>query len=104
MDGSPYRRFVSAKLDWQGKGSENSFASKHLARSESLGLNVVAFRLTYSSSGPGVFTWTVRVKGELFTAKFFGAAKLFTAGCGELAGLSSPSVNNFGGTIRLSEP
>jgi hypothetical protein len=51
-----------------------------------------------------VFTWTVRVKGELFTAKFFGAAKLFTAGCGELAGLSSPSVNNFGGTIRLSEP
>ena len=47
-----------------------------------------------------MFTWTVRVKVELFTAKFFGGAKLFTAGGGELAALSSPSVNNFGGTIR----
>ena len=47
-----------------------------------------------------MFTWTVRVKAGLFTAKFFGGAKLFTAGCGELVGLSSPSVNNFGGTIR----
>ena len=47
-----------------------------------------------------MFTWTLRVKMELFTAKFFGGAKLFTVGCGELAGLSSPAVNNFGGTIR----
>jgi hypothetical protein len=30
-----------------------------------------------------VFTWILRVKVELFTAIFFGGAKLFTIGCGE---------------------
>jgi len=59
------------------------------------------FRAQHSSSGPGVFTWIVRVKVKLFTVNFLSAAKLFTVSCGEwFLRLSLPPMNNFGGTIR----
>jgi hypothetical protein len=92
------------KRDCGRKALEYSFASRHLARSESLVLNVV--RLGFDIRLPGQACSPLFWRNGSFSQIIFAAtAKLFTVGCGdECAALTWPPMNNFGRPIRVRFP
>src|SRR2546430_4258064 len=102
-DGSTYRGSSLTSLHLQAKGSEYSFATRRRAPERKSPNKRRDVGVRNSSSGPCVLSLSIEPKCDLLTKHFRATAKVIHSWLRwSKPPLSSPTVNNFGGTISAA--
>src|SRR2546423_5927139 len=101
--GSTYRGSSLTSLHLQAKGSEYSFATRRRAPERKSPNKRRDVGVRNSSSGPCVLSLSIEPKCDLLTKHFRATAKVIHSWLRwSKPPLSSPTVNNFGGTISAA--
>src|SRR5437868_6728634 len=102
-DGNTYTGSSLTSLLLQAKGSEYSLATRRRVPERKSPNKRQDVGVRNSSFGPCVRSLSIEPDGELFTEHFLLAAKVIHSRLrGSKKTLSSPPVNNFGGTISAA--
>src|SRR5438552_3466502 len=102
-DGNTYRCSSLTSLHLQAKGSEYSLATRRRVPERNSPNKRQDVGVRNSSSGPCVLSLSIEPDGELLTKHFRAAAKVIHSRLRwSKKALSSPPVNNFGGTISAA--